>query len=69
MLDTVPLGRAFALKSIETKGVAEAKVDILCRIGVPKEMLSDMGSQFTLDMEQIKVCTEFFTCTELFKIT
>jgi hypothetical protein len=40
---------AVALKCIETERVAEALVDtcIFCRIGVPKEMLTDQGSQFT----------------------
>lgn len=34
---------AVALKGIETEMVAEALVDIFCRTGVPKEMLTDMG--------------------------
>ena len=38
---------AVALKGIETETVAEALVDIFCRVGVPKEMLTDMGAQFT----------------------
>lgn len=38
---------AVALKSIETERVAEALVDIFSRVGVPQEMLTDMGSQFT----------------------
>ncbi|CAC5422122.1 unnamed protein product [Mytilus coruscus] len=38
---------AIALKDIETESVAEALVDIFSRIGVPQEMLTDMGSQFT----------------------
>lgn len=38
---------AIALPSIEAERVAEALVDIFCRVGVPKEMLTDMGSQFT----------------------
>ncbi|GFO08261.1 cathepsin d [Plakobranchus ocellatus] len=44
---------AVPLKSIET--VTEALVDILCRIGIPKEMLSDRGTQFTSDlMEEVR---------------
>lgn len=39
-----------ALKGIETEMVAEALVDIFCRTGVPKEMLTDMGSQFTSEL-------------------
>ncbi|XP_062607411.1 uncharacterized protein LOC134269206 [Saccostrea cucullata] len=41
---------AVALKGIETERVAEALVDIFCRIGVPKEMLTDMGTQFTSEL-------------------
>ena len=38
---------AVALSSIETEAVAEALVSIFSRVGVPKEILTDMGSQFT----------------------
>ena len=38
---------AIALKDIETESVAESLVDIFSRVGVPQEMLTDMGSQFT----------------------
>lgn len=40
---------AVALKRFETEMVAETRdlVDIFCRTGVPKEMLTDMVSQFT----------------------
>ena len=37
---------AVALSSIETEAVAEALVSIFSRVGVPKEILTDMGSQF-----------------------
>ena len=37
---------AVALKNIEAETVAEALVGIYCRVGVPEEMLSDMGTQF-----------------------
>lgn len=36
-----------ALPSIETERVAEALMDIFSRVGVPQEMLTDMGTQFT----------------------
>ncbi|XP_062588592.1 uncharacterized protein LOC134250255 [Saccostrea cucullata] len=40
-----------ALIGIETERVAEALVDIFCRIGVLKEMLlTDMGTQFTSEL-------------------
>ena len=39
--------KAVPLSNIETERVAEALVDIFCRVGVPREMLSDMGTQFT----------------------
>lgn len=38
---------AVALPSIETERVAEALLDIFSRIGFPREMLTDMGAQFT----------------------
>lgn len=41
---------AIPLKSITTQAVAEALLSIFTRLGVPKEILSDRGSQFTGDM-------------------
>nr|XP_034325279.1 uncharacterized protein LOC105323550 isoform X4 [Crassostrea gigas] len=41
---------AVALKGIEAERVAEALVEIFCRLGVPVEMLTDMGSQFTSEL-------------------
>nr|XP_022307941.1 uncharacterized protein LOC111113940 [Crassostrea virginica] len=38
---------AIALPNIETERVAEALIEIFSRIGVPREMLTDMGTQFT----------------------
>ena len=38
---------AVALCNIDTECVAGALVDIFFRVGVPREMLSDNGSQFT----------------------
>ncbi|MCG7875094.1 MAG: RNase H-like domain-containing protein [Candidatus Thiodiazotropha endolucinida] len=38
---------AVPLSGIETERVAEALLDIFCRIGFPQEMLTDMGAQFT----------------------
>ena len=37
---------AVALKNITTETVAEALVEIYSRVGIPKEVLSDQGSQF-----------------------
>ncbi len=37
---------AVALKDIQTETVAEALVDIFTRVGIPKEVLSDQGTQF-----------------------
>lgn len=41
---------AVALKDIETTTVAEAMLEIFCRVGIPKEVLSDRGTQFTSGM-------------------
>lgn len=38
---------AAALKNIDTETVAEALVEIFSRVGIPREVLSDMGTQFT----------------------
>ncbi|XP_061190531.1 uncharacterized protein LOC133198457 [Saccostrea echinata] len=38
---------AIPLASIETERVAEGLLDIFSRMGIPDEILSDMGSQFT----------------------
>lgn len=35
---------------MESERVAEALVEIFCRLGMPVEMLTDMGSQFTSDL-------------------
>ena len=40
---------AVALKRIDTETVAEALVEMFSRVGFPKEVLSDMGKQFTSD--------------------
>ena len=41
---------AVALKNITTETVAEALVEIYSRVGIPKEVLSDQGSQFVSSM-------------------
>jgi len=41
---------AVPLKRIETIDVAEALVDIFSRVGVPREILSDQGAQFSSDL-------------------
>lgn len=38
---------AIALSSIEAERVAEALLEMFCRIGIPREMLTDLGTQFT----------------------
>ncbi|XP_068250799.1 uncharacterized protein [Palaemon carinicauda] len=37
---------AVALRNIDTVSVAEALMEIFCRVGIPKEILSDRGTQF-----------------------
>ncbi|XP_071510123.1 uncharacterized protein [Diadema antillarum] len=45
---------AIPLPSIETERVAEALVSVFTRVGIPKEMLTDQGSQFTFEvMKQV----------------
>ena len=41
---------AIALSSITTEHVAEAMIEIFSRLGVPEEIVTDRGSQFTSDM-------------------
>ena len=38
------------LKNIDTETVAEALVDIYSRVGIPREVLTDQGKQFTSDL-------------------
>ena len=40
---------AVPLKNIDTETVAEALLDMYSRVGVPEEVLSDLGTQFTSD--------------------
>ena len=45
---------AITLKRIDTPIVAEALVDIFSRLGIPEEILSDLGTQFVSDcMEEV----------------
>ena len=41
---------AVPLRNIDNVSVAEALVGIVCRVGVPKEVLSDNGSSFKSEM-------------------
>ena len=41
---------AVALQGIETERVAEALVEMFSRVGIPDEMLTDCGSQFTAEV-------------------
>jgi len=41
---------AIPLKDIHTSTVAEALLEIFCRVGLPNKIHSDRGSQFTSDM-------------------
>ena len=43
---------AVPLPSIEAERVAEALVNVFTRVGIPKEILTDMGSQFTSGVMQ-----------------
>ena len=51
MMDyATPYPEAIALPSIETEHVAEALVEMFSRVGIPDEMLTDCGSQFTSEI-------------------
>ena len=51
MIDyATPYPEAVALPSIETERIAEALVEMFSRVGVPDEMLTDCGSQFTSEV-------------------
>ena len=41
---------AIPLNKIETERVAESLLEIFSRVGFPKEVLSDRGTQFTSDL-------------------
>ena len=41
---------AVPLANIDTQTVAESLIDVYSRVGVPKEILTDMGTQFTSDL-------------------
>ena len=41
---------AIPLPGIEAERVAEALVDVFSRVGVPREMLTDLGTQFTSEL-------------------
>ncbi|XP_064087495.1 uncharacterized protein LOC135202170 [Macrobrachium nipponense] len=41
---------AVALRNIDTVSVAEALMEIFCRLDIPKEILSDRGTQFKSDL-------------------
>ena len=41
---------AVAIPSIETERIAEALLEVFARVGLPEEILSDRGAQFTSDL-------------------
>lgn len=54
---------AVPLKNIDTETVAEALVDIFSRLGVPEEILSDLGTQFV--SECMKEVTQLLSIKQL----
>ena len=54
---------AVPLKNIDTETVAEALVDIFSRLGVPEEILSDLGTQFV--SECMKEVTRLLSIKQL----
>ena len=53
---TMHYPEAVPLKKIDTKTVAEALVDIFSRLGIPEEILSDLGMQFMSDCMKEVAC-------------
>ncbi|XP_066983820.1 uncharacterized protein [Macrobrachium rosenbergii] len=41
---------AVPLKNIDTVTVAESLIEVFCRVGIPREILSDRGTQFKADL-------------------
>ena len=58
-----PYPEAVPLKNIDTETVAEALVDIFSRLGVPEEILSDLGTQFV--SECMKEVTRLLSIKQL----
>ena len=52
---------AIPLKRIDSETVAEALLDIFSRVGFPREILTDLGKQFTSDLMQ-EVCRLVSIC-------
>ena len=55
MIDTATMyPEALPLKNIDAESVAEALVEMFCRLGIPEEILSDRGAQFISEtMKQV----------------
>ena len=49
MDDATRYPEAVPLKNIDTETVAEVLVDIFSRLGIPEDILSDLGTQFVSD--------------------
>ena len=44
---------AVALKSIDAETIAEELIKIFARVGIPKEILTDQGTNFTLQLLEV----------------
>ena len=44
---------AVSLKKITTQAVAEALLDIYSRVGIPKEVLTNQGTQFMQELSRL----------------
>lgn len=44
---------AVAISSIDTKTIADELLNIFCRVGLPDEILSDQGSNFTSELMNV----------------
>ena len=55
--------QAIALKTISAEAVADALIEIFSRVGIPDEVLSDQGTQFTSDV--MRECMRLLSVSQL----
>lgn len=48
-----------ALANIDTVSVAEALMSAYSRVGIPKQILSDRGTQFAWENSEVVICKNY----------